>query len=82
VLLWDQYEKEIVGYKVAKDFTSAERLKTIICMDTIKEMVLRGWNVKAACSEIYNVYGQSLSVTKIIDQLRKGSNRSLMLYYL
>jgi hypothetical protein len=80
--LWDEYEKGIGGNKAAKDFTSEERgkctstySKRSYVWNTVKEMVLRGWDAKAACSEIYNIYGQSLSVTKIIDQLRRDSDR-------
>eukprot|EP00984_Skeletonema_dohrnii_P025522 scaffold14697_cov128-Skeletonema_dohrnii-CCMP3373.AAC.1 len=38
--------------------------------ETVSELVRAGHNAHAACDMIYNVYGESLSVTKILDRLR------------
>ena len=76
--LWNEYEFGIGNNKPAKLFTSCERGKCRytyhrrkVVWDQIADMVRRGWDAQDACNKLYDVYGHQLSVTAIINQMRK-----------
>jgi hypothetical protein len=71
--LWREYEFGDAGCKPAKDFTIQERGKDRykyyrrnVFWIVVGRMVLAGWSWECACDKVYAVYGQRLSVTKII----------------
>ena len=76
--LWNEYEFGLANRKPAKDFTAAERgqVKYVyhrrkVLWDKVAEMVRSGWSAHDACNRMYEVYGESSSVTQIINQMRR-----------
>jgi hypothetical protein len=76
--LWQEYEFGIGGRKAAKDFTAAERGKVKysyhrrkVIWDAVAELVRSGWTANTACDRIQEVYGRNLSVTDIINRMRR-----------
>jgi hypothetical protein len=76
--LWLEYEFGIGGRKAAKDFTLAERGKVKynyhhrkVIWDVVAQLVRGGWLADVACDRIGEVYGRQLSVTSIINRMRK-----------
>ena len=64
--------------KAAKDFTSKERGKVKylyhrrkVVWEKVTEMVRSGYIAHDACNKIYEVYGANLSVTNIINLMRR-----------
>ena len=77
-VLWQEYEFGIDGRKPAKYFTFAERGKVKhgytrrkLVWDTISALVGAGHTASNAIAMIYDVYGASSSVTKIIVMMRR-----------
>ena len=77
--LWNEYEFGLHGNKAAKLFTSRERgdkkIKFAYCRRKIfwtkvKSMIARGHSSGTAIQKIYEVFGQNLPVTAIINKLR------------
>jgi len=83
--LWDEYINGIGGRKPASEFTREERGKVKhkycrrkIVWDRIVLLINAGLTSQVACDRIYDVYGQSKSVTIIINALKKDiRNNSL-----
>lgn len=76
--LWQEYEFGIGGRKAAKDFTAAERGRVKynyhrrkVVWDVIAELVRSGWTANTACDRLHEVYGRNLSVTNIINRMRR-----------
>ena len=76
--LWNEYEFGLANRKAAKDFTAAERglvkytyHRRKVLWDKVAEMVRSGWSANEACNRIYEVYGENLSVTQILNLMRK-----------
>ena len=77
-ILWDEWERGIGGRKPAKEFTLAERGKSKhkyhrrrIIWRLISEMVRSGSTSDAAIDKIYSSYGNNLSVTEIINRIKR-----------
>ena len=75
--LWNEYQFGIGGRKPAKDFTPNERgrvkhnyARRKVVWEKVDELVRRGYTAEVAIDRIYNVYGRSQSVTKIIDAMK------------
>ena len=86
--LWKEYVTRFSGNKAAKDFSTSERgacrfnyAKRNIVWQAIAKMVNRGYSADSAIDKIYDVYGRSTSVTKIIKRLQEdkknGGNDAL-----
>lgn len=76
--LWFEWEFGFAGKKPARLFTAAERgkvkhtfYKRKFFWNKCAEMVRCGMTADRACDKIYEVYGQSLSVTNILEQLKR-----------
>ena len=76
--LWNEYEFGLGNNKAAKDFTSKERGKVKylyhrrkVVWEKVTEMVRSGYIARDACNKIYEVYGANLSVTNIINLMRR-----------
>ena len=64
--------------KPAKDFTREERGKCKyvyyrkkVFWDKVAEMVRGGFDSITACNKVYELYGENISVTKSLTQMRK-----------
>ena len=75
-VLWQEFEVGIVGRKAARLFTRVERgrIKFIyyrrkVVWDSVAEQIRRGYSAQTAIDRIYEVYGQELSVTQIINKM-------------
>ena len=86
--IWNEWELGFGNRKEAKYFLIAERgncnsafHRRKVVWDTVGQMDRCGWNAAEACNNIYTVYGQQLSVTSMINQMRKdrknGGNPAL-----
>jgi len=76
--LWKEYQHGIGGHKAAKNFTDRERgwVKcTYTChkviWDEIDCLVRAGDMYEVAIDRIYQAYGQTLSVSKLSDEIRE-----------
>ena len=76
--LWQEYEFGIAGRKPAREFTAEERgrvkyqyTRRKVVWDAVAELVRAGFTASAACDKIYGVYGRNLSVTNIINRMRR-----------
>ena len=72
-VLWQEYEEGLGGRKAAKDFTARERgqVKAMyhrqkVVWDAVPMLVWAGHTAHVAVDMIYQSYGRSMSVTKII----------------
>lgn len=80
--LWSEYTIGLGGRKPAKNFTSKERtaLKSIYCRrniiwSLISDLIqVHKCSADIAIQKIYNIYGISTPVTKIIQTIRKDRN--------
>lgn len=77
-LLWQEYEFGVGGRKPAKYFTASERGKVKfaysrrkVVWDTISGLVHAGHTAQVAVDMIYEVYGATTGVTKIIQMMRR-----------
>ena len=77
--LWDENHVGIGGRKAARLFSQAERggkVKHIYCRrkviwTMVSGLVRQGYTLDTAIDLIYSVYGQQMSVTNIINQIKK-----------
>jgi len=76
--LWVEYTHGIGGLKAARDFNNVERgrvkqkyYRRKVFWDIICRHINAGWTAAAAVDLVYQVYGPSLSVTKILDLMLK-----------
>jgi hypothetical protein len=76
--LWTKWTVGIGGWKPAKDFTAAERgqekfkySRHKVGWGLIVSLVQSGLTAVVAINQIYAVYGPGMSVTNIINQLKK-----------
>ena len=87
-VLWQEFEVRIAGRKASRLFTRVERgmNKFIyywrkVVWDSVAEQLRRGYSAQTAIDRIYEVYGQELSVTQIINRMlidrRTGGNPQL-----
>lgn len=74
--LWREWEFGIGGRKAARLFTARERgqKKSTFCRrkafwEVVQLLIRRGHSSDQACDQIYQAYGQPLSVTQIIDAM-------------
>ena len=74
--LWEEWTDSIGGRKPASQFSREDRgrckykfCRLKIAWDRIRLLVNAGYTAQVACDRIYQVYGRSLSVTKIIQKL-------------
>ena len=79
--LWLEYEHGIGGRKPTKLFTKTEKGRDrftysnrLVFWSKIAEMVCAGWQSTQAINKVLNHYGTNLSVTKIIQAMRKDRN--------
>ena len=86
--LWNEYEFGLANRKPAKDLTAAERgqVKYVyhrkkVLWDKVAEMVRSGWSAHDACNRMYEVYGESSSVTQIINQMRRDESGKSRLHH-
>lgn len=77
-LLWQEYEIGIGGRKPAKNFTVSERgrvkyayYRRKIVWETIARLVRAGFTAQVAIDMIYDIYGASTGVTKILKMMRR-----------
>jgi Transcriptional activator of glycolytic enzymes len=76
-VLWEEYEFGIQGRKAAKRFSTKERghvrykfHQRKVVWDKIAQMIRQGHTYLTAIDEIYRVYGESSTVTEIINRMR------------
>jgi len=79
--LWVEYTHGIGGLKAAREFNNLERgrvkqkyYRRKVFWDVICKHVNGGWTATAAVDLVYQVYGPSLSVTKILDLMLNDRN--------
>jgi hypothetical protein len=77
-VLWKEYEQGLDGRKPAKDFTENERgqdrynyYRRHIFWEQVEKLIGRGNTADCAIDQIKAVYGQSSSVTAVINQMKK-----------
>ena len=80
--LWTEYMYGVGGRKPAKDFTAAERgrqrhkyCRRKVVWEIIGRLVRAGYTAEAAIGRIHQSYGHNLSVTKIIDRIKRDKRR-------
>jgi hypothetical protein len=77
--LWDEYQVGIGGRKAARLFSQAERggkvkhkyCRRKVIWTMVSGLVRQGYTSDTAIDLIYSVYGQQMSVTNIINQIKK-----------
>ena len=76
--LWYEFTVGLGGRKPARDFTYQERgasksrySRRKLVWDLIQGLILQGHSHTAAINKIYNTYGRGLSVSKIIECIRR-----------
>ena len=72
----------IGGNKAAKDFTSRERgrckhkfCRRKVAWDAIQEQINAGKTASQACDDIYAAFGPNLSITQIINAIKRAKRR-------
>jgi hypothetical protein len=83
-LLWDEYEKGLENHKAAKDFTQHERgavkynyYRRNVFWEAVEQLVRRGHTSRVAIDMIRVAYGQSKSVTAVINLMRDDRKRRI-----
>jgi hypothetical protein len=78
--LWDEYQVGIGGRKAAHLFSQAERggkvkhskyCRRKVIWTMVSGLVRQGYTSDTAIDLIYSVYGQQISVTNILNQIKK-----------
>jgi hypothetical protein len=76
--LWREYEQGLDGGKAAKDYTAVERgrnkhtySRRRVFWDSVVKLVARGYMADSAIDRISGAYGRRLSVTQVINQMKK-----------
>jgi Transcriptional activator of glycolytic enzymes len=82
-VLWEEYQKGLDGRKPAKRFSLRERGKVRykytrrkVVWDRIRRMKKQGFTAKTAIQELYRLYGETTSVTDIINKIRTERMKS------
>jgi len=77
-VLWREYEQGLDGGKAAKDYTAVERgrskhtyLRRRVFWDAVVKLMARGYTANSAIDRISGAYGRRLSVTQVINQMKK-----------
>ena len=80
--LWREWMHGIGGNKAAKDFTSRERgrckhkfCRRKVAWDAIQEQINAGKTASQACDDIYAAFGPNLSITQIINAIKRAKRR-------
>ena len=83
-LLWDEYERGLGGNKAAKDFTERERgavkynyYRRKILWEVVERLIRRGHTSRGAIDIIRAAYGQSKSVTQVINLMKDDRARGI-----
>ena len=77
-VLWREYEQGLDGGKAAKDYTAVERgrnkhiySRMRVFWDAVVKLMARRYTADSAIDRISEVYGRRLSVTQVINQMKK-----------
>ncbi|KNC77060.1 hypothetical protein SARC_10465 [Sphaeroforma arctica JP610] len=77
-LLWDEYEFEFNGNKPEKHFTSVERGRVkqvfsfrLFFWKAMEKLIARGNSVQSAIEKLYDAFGNELSVSNLIREIKK-----------
>ena len=77
-VLWREYEQGLDGGKAAKDYTAVERgrnkhtySRRRVFWDAVVKLMARGYTADSAIDRISEAYGRRLSVTQVINQMKK-----------
>jgi hypothetical protein len=77
-VLWREYEQGLDGGKAAKDYTAVERgrnkhtySRRRVFWDAVVKLMARGYTSDSAIDRISGAYGRRLSVTQVINQMKK-----------
>ena len=77
-VLWREYEQGLDGGKAAKDYTAVERGRNKhtyshrrVFWDAVVKLMARGYTADSAINRISEAYGRRLSVTQVINQMKK-----------
>jgi hypothetical protein len=77
-LLWDEYENGIGGRKAARLFSREERGKVKdkfhrrkVVWDCVATLVRAGLTAHITINHIHHIYGENMTVTKIINRMRQ-----------
>ena len=79
--LWGEYKLGLGGFKAAKLFTARERkgamqiLQKKYFWKIVAEMVRAGESADAAINKVCRVYGQSRTVTQVLNCIREDNKR-------
>lgn len=85
--MWNEWEQGLGGNKAAKLFSATERgrckhsyCRRKLVWEILARLVRAGYTPQVACDTVYGVYGQNMSVTRIIqgikDDKRNGVQRA------
>ena len=84
-ILWQEYQEGIGGRKPARLFTREERGKVKhkycrrkLVWDRVSLLINAGHTAQVACDRIYDVYGQSATVTAIINGLKADTRNETL----
>ena len=76
--MWQEYQFGIDGRKAAREFSAVERglvkhkyHQRKVVWDKNSEMIRGGWTANAAIDDFYIRYGRGMSVTRIINRMRR-----------
>ena len=77
-VLWREYDQGLDGGKAAKDYTAVERgrnkhtySRRRVFWDAVVKLMARGYMADSAIDRISGAYGRRLSVTQVINQMKK-----------
>ncbi len=77
-VLWREYDQGLDGGKAAKDYTAVEcgrnkhtYLRRRVFWDAVVKLMARGYMADSAIDRISGAYGRRLSVTQVINQMKK-----------
>lgn len=83
--LWLEYETGIGGRKPARDFTREERGRVKhkyhrrkVVWDCVSRLIRAGLTANVACDRIYQVYGVSTPVTRIINNMKRDARNGTL----
>jgi hypothetical protein len=84
-ILWREWEQGIAGGKPAKLYSHRERgankstfSRRRIFWDLVEDLILRGHSSDMAIDKIYQAYGWTKSVTKILAEMKMDKARSVL----
>ncbi len=77
-VLWREYDQGLDGGKAAKDYTAVERgrnkhtySRRRVLWDAVVKLMARGYMADSAIDQISGAYGRRLSVTQVINEMKK-----------